>query len=266
MALKNKKSLGQNWLKDRLTLEAIADLAADFPESSLENPPRLCVEIGPGLGTLTSSLLKRFEKVLALELDENLAKNLPQSFPGKNLEVKNVDVLAFDFDREIKEPFVIAGNIPYYITSPILKKLLSLKKKPAKIVLLVQKEVAEKICDTTRSSSLSLFVDNLATASLGPLVKRELFTPAPKVDSHVLILEPRKSPRLPPVFEPEVIKLIELSFQSPRKKLIKNLAPLGFSTETLRHIFENLALSENARPADLSLENYLDLAKNLKKS
>jgi len=266
MALKNKKSLGQNWLKDRPTLETIADLAADFPETSLENPPRLCVEIGPGLGTLTSSLLKRFEKVLALELDKNLAQNLPNSFPGKNLEVKNVDVLAFEFDRKIAEPFVVAGNIPYYITSPILKKLLSLEKKPEKIVLLVQKEVAEKICDSSRSSSLSLFIDNLAVASLGPLVKRELFIPVPKVDSRVLVFEPRKTPKLSPELESEVMKLVELSFQNPRKKLLKNLAPLGLSAETLRDIFRSLNLSEDARPADLSLENYLDLAKNLKKS
>ncbi|MBQ6130701.1 ribosomal RNA small subunit methyltransferase A [Candidatus Saccharibacteria bacterium] len=264
MALKNKKSLGQNWLHDRPTLETIADLAADFPESALENPPRLCVEIGPGLGTLTSSLLKRFKKVLALELDTMLAENLPKSFPGKNLEVKNVDVLAFDFDHEIHEPFVVAGNIPYYITSKILKSLLSLKTPPEKIVLLVQKEVAEKLCDPRHSSSLSLYVDNLAAASLGPVVKRELFTPSPKVDSRVLVLEPRVSPKLPPALAPEVENLIKLAFSSPRKKLLKNLAPLGLSASELITLLSIQDLSPNARPSDLSLENYLNLVKTLK--
>jgi 16S rRNA A1518/A1519 N6-dimethyltransferase RsmA/KsgA/DIM1 with predicted DNA glycosylase/AP lyase activity len=139
MALKNNKSLGQHWLKDRMILDEIAD------EAMLESETQpLCLEIGPGLGTLTSSLLKRFPKVLAIEFDPRLAKNLPNSFPGKNLEVKNDDFLKFDLDK-ISEDYVVAGNIPYYITSPIIEKLLTAKNKPKKIALLIQKEVAERI-------------------------------------------------------------------------------------------------------------------------
>lgn len=264
MPLKNNKSLGQNWLKDRQTLESIAEIAADFPEITIENPPRLCVEIGPGLGTLTSSLLKRFEKVIAIEFDARLANNLPKSFPGKNLQVKNLDILTFDFDAEISESFVVAGNIPYYITSKILQKLLTLKRKPEKIVLLVQKEVADKICNKTHSSSLSLFVDNYAIATLGPIVKKELFTPAPKVNSRVLILTPRKKPQTPP--EENILVFVHHAFQNPRKKLIKNLAFLGLSTDRLRSVFSELGLSLNARPADLTLGDYRKLAKNLKTS
>ena len=136
--LQNKKSLGQNWLKDRFTLEEIAECARSEVD--------FCVEIGPGLGTLTSSLLRRFPKVVAIEFDEKLAHNLPNSFPGKNLEVINADVLDFDFGQ-LSGEFSIVGNIPYYITSPIIRKLLLLKKKPTKIVLLMQKEVADRILE-----------------------------------------------------------------------------------------------------------------------
>ena len=104
--MKNNKLLGQHWLKDRVVLDEIASLAGEG---------RGCVEIGPGLGFLTSSLLRRFDKVIAVEYDERLAKNLPGSFPGKNLEVVNGDILQYDFSK-IREPYVVAGNIPYYIT------------------------------------------------------------------------------------------------------------------------------------------------------
>ena len=260
--MKNKKSLGQNWLKDRPTLDAIADFACDFPEASLEQSIRLCVEIGPGLGTLTSSLLKRFDKVIAVEFDAVLARNLPQSFPGKNLTVVNSDILQFDFST-IQESFIVAGNIPYYITTPIIEKLLTLPRKPVKIVLLVQKEVAEKATALHSNSSFSLFIDNFAQASLGPVVPRSLFTPPPKVDSRVLILVPRPTPKT----SPEVLSFIHRSFVNPRKKLIANLAQFtSLPKDYLMAALQSLSLSENVRPADLSLEQYIDLANLLKKS
>ena len=261
--MKNKKSLGQNWLKDRKTLEEIADLVADPSEDNLETPPNLCLEIGPGLGTLTSSLLKRFEKVIAIELDDQLAENLPKSFPGKNLVVEHADILNYDF-KTLKEPFVVAGNIPYYITTPIIKKLLSLENKPEKIVLLVQKEVAEKITSKTASSSLSLFIDNLAKSSPGPVVKRDLFTPPPKVDSQILVLEPYKSPLFSD--NSDLFDFIQICFSSPRKKLSANLAASGLaSKKEVENIFASLGISPNARPSDLDLKKYVMLAKTLKK-
>ena len=250
--MKNKKSLGQNWLKDRSVLEEIAELSFEDVD--------LCLEIGPGLGTLTSSLLRRFKKVIAVEFDETLAKNLPNSFPGKNLEVVNTDILKFDLEK-IKEPYVVAGNIPYYITTPIIEKLLTAENKPKRIVLLVQKEVAEKICPEESklgNSSLSLFVNNFATAHLGPVVKRELFTPAPKVDSMVLILIPREKPK----FDTEILDFVHKSFTNPRKKLSANLASFtNFTKADAEKLLVKLNININARPADLSLDNYAMLAK-----
>ena len=171
------KALGQHWLYDRAILNKIADLALPEGRSGL------CVEIGPGLGTLTASLLKRYDKVLSVEYDAKLAANLPGSFPGTNLEVVNEDILKFDFSK-IKEPYSVAGNIPYYITSPIVEKLLTAPNLPEKIVLLMQKEVAERIC-SERESVLSLFVKNRAKCELGPVVKKEEFEPAPKVGQNI---------------------------------------------------------------------------------
>ena len=244
MVLKNNKSLGQHWLKDRATLDAIADYSCIFDTN-------LCIEIGPGLGTLTSSLLKCFDKVIAVEYDSRLAENLPKSFPGKNLEVINMDFLKFDLES-IKETYAVAGNIPYYITSPIIMKLIETKNLPKRIVLLIQKEVAERIAARdNKESVLSLSVKNRADVELGPVVKRELFTPPPKVDSQVIILDPH-----PPIVSEEVIKLVKRGFSAPRKKLVKNL---GLEKTKADQVFNSLGLSPDARPADLSLSEWQNL-------
>lgn len=240
--MKNKKSLGQHWLKNRAILDEIAALAGEG---------KLCIEIGPGLGTLTSSLLKRFDKVIAVEYDATLAANLPKSFPGKNLEVINADILDCDFDA-MPQPYAVAGNIPYYITSPIVEKLISLDNVPERIVLLIQKEVAERIV-AERETMLSLMVKNRADVELGPVVDREYFTPPPQVDSQVIILTPHA-----PVVQPEVFALIRQGFAAPRKKLIHNIAGLKPKDE-LMQIFVRLDISPDARPGDLHLPEWQKL-------
>ena len=237
--MKNKKSLGQHWLKNRAILDEIASDAGSGG---------LCLEIGPGLGTLTSSLLKRFKKVVAVEYDEDLARKLPKSFPGKNLEVINTDILEFNF-AQMAHPYVVVGNIPYYITSPIIEKILKAPNQPDKIVLLIQKEVAERVADK-KETMLSLFVKNYAEVELGVVVGRNEFTPPPKVDSQVLILTPHA-----PEISEEVFGLIRRGFSAPRKKLIHNLAGLK-SKEELVSIFESLKINTNVRPGDLNLADW----------
>ena len=248
-----KKSLGQHWLKNREILEEIADLSASFNSANTE----LCVEIGPGLGFLTSSLLKRFSRVIAIEFDERLATNLPKSFPGKNLEVINADILEVSLDDMTKsEKYVIAGNIPYYITSPILEKVLTMKHLPEKVVLSMQKEVAERVV-SDKETMLSLFVKNRAEVELGSVVGREEFTPPPKVDSQVLILKPHA-----PEVSEEVLELIRRAFKATRKKLIHNLSGLK-SRDELVKIFEDLEIDLNARPGDLHLSKWGELYKGI---
>lgn len=273
-----KKSLGQHWLKNRAILDEIAMLASrglavacpsdDSSQAALAKSsrsaehvtasPLLAIEIGPGLGFLTSSLLKRFERVIAVEYDDRLADNLPKSFPGKNLEVVNGDILDFDFST-IKEEYVIAGNIPYYITSPIIEKVLTAENKPKRVVLLMQKEVAERIT-SDKETVLSLFVKNRAKVMAGPVVPRDEFTPPPKVDSQVVIMEPFIEGPLVPE---EVFKLVRQGFSSPRKKLVHNLAGVK-SADELKEILGELGVSPDARPGELHLEDWGKLYRALK--
>lgn len=233
------KALGQHWLQDREILNQIADLAGEAP---------LALEIGPGLGTLTASLLKRFNKVIAVEYDEKLAKNLPASFPGTNLEVIHEDFLQFDLDT-VPAPYVAAGNIPYYITSPIIDKLLTAKNQPKKIVLLMQKEVAERIVDE-RETLLSLRCKNRADVELGPVVLRDKFTPPPEVDSQVVVFAPHA-----PIVSEEVFDLIKVGFNQPRKKVTRNLA-IYMSRDDIKDIFIKSNVNIDARPGDLHLQDW----------
>ena len=271
--MKNNKSLGQHWLKNRTILDEIADLALpDEPQKPSGSPspeaPKLCLEIGPGLGTLTSSLLRRFQKVIAIEFDPELARKLPGSFPGKNLEVINQDILATDLSKLVgNEPYSVAGNIPYYITSPIIKKLLETSPKPQKISLLIQKEVAERIAaDAGDQTLLSLTVQNLAEVELGPVVPAAEFTPPPKVDSQVLVLTPLPEPQI----NPACLDLAKIGFSSPRKKLAANLSSVNLdvinpalanlSKTDWHQILEQNGINPDARAEGLSLWDWETLA------
>lgn len=255
--MKNRKSLGQHWLKDRDILLDISDFAAVDGVDTV-------VEIGPGLGTLTSTLFRNFSKVVAIELDDRLAANLPKSFPGKNLEVHNQDILSLNVEElNLPQRYVVAGNIPYYITSPIIQKFLHIKEKPQKIVLLIQKEVAERLgAQEGDYSILALSAQIYAKVTLGPVVDREFFTPPPKVDSQIVILEPLEKP----LASETTMSLIKLGFIAPRKKLVSNLAVgLQMPRDELLQIFQEIGIDSNARPADLSIANWVTLEKNIHK-
>lgn len=249
--MKNKKSLGQHWLKNRAILDQIADLA-------VMTDATVCLEIGPGLGTLTSSLLRRFQKVVAVEFDAELAQKLPASFPGTALEVVQADILVANIAELVKDqPYSVAGNIPYYITSPIIRKLLETAPKPQKIVLLIQKEVAQRIAaEPGDYSLLALYAQNLASVELGPVVPAAEFTPPPKVDSQVIILTPLDEPQIPPA----CLTLARRGFSSPRKKLAHNLADHSVSKIQWQQLLREQAINPDARAEDLSLWDWENLA------
>ena len=250
--MKNNKSLGQHWLKNRAILDEIADAAAMGADENT-----VCLEIGPGLGTLTSSLLKRFHKVVAVEFDEKLAENLPKSFPGKDLEVVHGDILSADVPALVQtNNYVVVGNIPYYITSPIIRQMIGLTPAPRRIVLLMQKEVAERVAaDAGNQSILSLITQNRAEVELGPVVKAEEFTPPPKVDSQVLILAPLDEPQVDDV----VLKFASRGFSNPRKKLSSNLADSRMSKADWENALREEGINPNVRAEDLSLWDWEDL-------
>ena len=176
-----KKELGQHWLRDPEILAEIAE-AAELGKSDV------VLEIGPGLGTLTSRLLARAQRVVAVEFDGDLARKLPGQFPGKNLEVINEDILQFDLNQ-LPKGYKVVANVPYYITSKIVEKLMAAENKPSLAVLLVQKEVAQRIAaEPGEMSILAVSAQLFAQAELDIEVPRQFFTPPPKVDSQVVVL------------------------------------------------------------------------------
>ena len=247
------KSLGQHWLHDREVLAHIAESAEVADTDTV-------LEIGPGLGTLTSELLRRAAHVTAVEFDPNLARKLPGQFPGKNLTVKNEDILQFDLSG-LPAGYKVAANVPYYITSKIVQKLMTATNKPSVAVLLVQKEVAERIAAQPGDMSiLAISAQVYAEASLGYIVPAELFTPPPKVDSQVVILKTRQQPLVAPADEKAFFRVVKAGFSAKRKKLRSSLSGgLGISKQEAEELLERASISPDARAEDLAISDWLRL-------
>lgn len=254
MAMQNKKSLGQHWLRDR---EVLTNIAAEA-ELTLDDT---VLEIGPGLGTLTSVLLKNAGKVVAVEFDDELARKLPAQFPGKNLEVVNADILGFDLSV-LPQGYKVVANIPYNITGKIVQMLVQAKNKPSVAVLLVQKEVAERLAAKPgKMSILAVSAQVFAEITLGEIVTAELFTPPPKVDSQVVILRIRKTPLIAGIDEALFFRVLKAGFSSKRKKLRSSLAGgLGLSKADAESILRKANINPDVRAEMLELSDWLNLA------
>ena len=250
MALQNKKSLGQNWLKDPEVLERIVDLAELTDEDTV-------LEIGPGLGTLTSRLLGRAGSVVAVEFDKDLARKLPGQFPGKNLTVVTGDVLSFDLGS-LPSGYKVVANIPYYITSKIIRLLMEAENKPGLAVLLTQKEVAERLAAQPGDMSvLGISAQVSAEVTLGPVVPAELFTPPPQVDSQVVVLKTRQTPLLHADDEKIFYQLVKYGFSSKRKKLRSSLAGgMRIAKDDVVRLLRRAEIDENSRAEDLSIDDW----------
>lgn len=248
-----KKALGQHWLTDPATLEEICDFAEVGPDD-------VVLEIGPGVGTLTAQLLKRAGKVIAVEFDERFAKQLPDKFPDANLEVNYADILKFDL-TQLPKDYKVVANIPYYLTSNLLRVLSESANPPQTIVLLVQKEVAERVAAKPGDMSLlSVSVQLYYQASLGEVVLAVLFTPPPKVDSQVLKLVRRTEPLFTDVDERQFFRVVKAGFAARRKTLLNSLsAGLHLDKPTTEALLMDAGLKPSARPQDLSLQEWHEL-------
>lgn len=251
------KSLGQHWLKDRLILEAIAD-SAELTDADT------VLEIGPGLGTLTSVLLSRARQVSAVEFDPELARKLPGQFPGKNLSVHHADILSFDL-TQLPAGYKVVANVPYYITSKIVQLLMTSANKPSLAVLLVQKEVAERLAAPAGDMSiLAISAQVFAEVSLGDEVPAKFFTPPPKVDSQVVILKTRPVPLLDGVDEKKFFRTVRAGFSAKRKKLRSSLSGgLGISKDQTETLLHKVGISPDARAEDLAISDWLKLTDEL---
>lgn len=247
------KSLGQHWLKDPDVLADIAEAAALVESDTV-------LEIGPGLGTLTSRLLERAKSVVAVEFDAALARKLPGQFPGKNLEVINQDILQFD-PSSLAADYKVVANVPYYITSKIIQRFSETSNPPSVMVLLIQKEVAERLAAGPGDYSiLAVAAQVFHEVELDQVVPSELFTPPPKVDSQVVILRRRALPLVDKAYQADFFRLVKAGFSAKRKKLRSSLAgSLRLSKPVVESLLNQAAIEPNARAEDLSIDQWLTL-------
>jgi 16S rRNA (adenine1518-N6/adenine1519-N6)-dimethyltransferase len=248
-----KKSLGQHWLHDIAVLGDIADAARIQPEDTI-------LEVGPGLGTLTAELSRQARHVIAVELDGTLATGLIAELTRQsvdNVSVLQADILRFDFGT-LPDDYKIVANIPYYLTSHLLRILTETPSKPSVAVLLMQKEVAERVCAKPGDMSiLSVAVQLMYDAQLGSVVPARLFTPPPKVDSQVLILNRLAEPALN---SKQLMRLVKIGFASKRKKLVNNLcAGYGMAKAEAEALLGAAHIDPNIRAEGLSIAQWQTL-------
>lgn len=249
-----KKSLGQYWLTNEATLRQIVATAELTKGDTV-------LEIGPGLGSLTKHLVEPAGQVIAVELDKVLAKRLmlqgsPLQHKGK-LEVVQGDILRFDLSS-LRAGYKVVANIPYYLTSHLLKVLTESTNPPVKMVLLVQKEVAERLAsEPGQLSVLAIGVQLDYHVKLGQVVSAGLFDPSPKVDSQIVILDRHSQPLFENLDRQQFFRLVKAGFSARRKKLRSALAGgLHLAKPQVEELLRGADINPNRRAQELSLADW----------
>jgi len=255
------KLMGQNFLVDRNVLEKIIQ-AADL------QPNDTVLEIGSGLGTLTKELAQRAKKVITVEKDKNLVLILRQELINfKNVKIIQGDILkiqklktsAFAKTSADKKNYKIIANIPYYLTSHLIKRFLKSKTPPQEMTLMVQKEVGQRICaKPPKTNLLAVTVQFYAQPQIVSYVSRASFLPQPKVDSAIIKISDIQKPKN--IDSVKFFKLVKASFSSPRKQLANNLSQkLKIEREEIKAILKKNNLNPEIRAEALSMEDWKKL-------
>lgn len=259
--VKAKKSLGQNFLNDAEVIERI------FEAAGLEKADHV-LEIGPGTGAMTFRLSDRVEKLVAIELDHQLVERLQQHFiDSKSVSILEGNILDVHLEELLHSvgfadhPFKIVANIPYYITAPIIRTLLSLEHQPLSMTLMVQDEVADRLSAKPGSMSLlSVMAQFYATVEKKFTVSKEAFDPVPKVDSAIVHIIPRRP--YDPEEDRKVFRLARAGFSARRKTLANNLSTsFSLSREAVEEKLEQLGLRRDIRAQALSVADWEGLRK-----
>ncbi len=247
---KAKKQFGQNFLIDSEVLDDIVAAAGLTANDTV-------VEIGPGLGALTFELAKRIKRVVSIEADYDLASYLRPKLP-KNVDLIAGDALQTDWHVTIEDDYKIVANIPYSITSPLLRKIYTHTHPPTTVVLLVQKELAERITAPAGSSNrgmLTLLTEASARAEIVRTVPAVSFYPVPKVESAVIRLVPKQN-EMSSIFWPAV----EAGFRHKRQTLANSLKDIQVSKEQSEKLLAELGLDPMVRPQVLSFSDWQHLS------
>ncbi|MCQ2546099.1 MAG: 16S rRNA (adenine(1518)-N(6)/adenine(1519)-N(6))-dimethyltransferase RsmA [Clostridia bacterium] len=261
------KSLGQNFITDRHVLEQIIE-GAEIGEDDL------VIEIGPGIGVLTAEAAETAAKVIAIEIDARLIPVLEETLSSfDNVEVINRDILKTDLKEIISEErekgsfggaVRVIGNLPYYITTPIIMKLLEEGVPADSITVMMQKEVADRIRSGPGGKvygAISVAVQYYCDVEKVASVPKEVFVPRPKVDSTVLTLKPLKEKKLQLADEKEFFSCVKAAFAQRRKTLLNSLSSAGgMEKEDVRRVLETLGIDPGRRAETLSIEEFGQLA------
>lgn len=259
------KSLGQNFLIDGNIIEKIYDGAGINQEDGI-------IEVGPGIGTLTQGLCERAGKVVAIELDNNLLPILDYTLGDyENFQVVHGDVLKIDLHSLIEEKFAdvkelkVVANLPYYITTPIIMKLLEERLKIDKIVVMVQKEVALRMKASPGNKdygALSIAVQYYSNAEIIVNVPKNVFVPKPNVDSAVIMLDVYKEPRVKVMDEKLFFNVVKAAFGKRRKTLLNTLSTGGLELEKqeVLSVLEKCNIDPQLRGEVLSIEEFANIS------
>ena len=261
------KSLGQNFLIDPDVCPQMAAQAVGSPEDGV-------LEIGPGVGVLTAQLCRRAKKVVAIELDRRLLPVLSETLSAfRNVEIISGDVLKLDLQALLREKFAdckrvsVCANLPYYITSPVIMRLLEERLPLAQIVVMVQKEAAERLCaevGTREAGAVTAAVRYYAQADELFFVPRTSFFPAPKVDSAVIRLRLRSEPECKPTDEAFFFRLVKAAFAQRRKTAQNGIAAgLGLPKEQVAAALETLGLPADVRAEKIPMAQLVALSDRL---
>ncbi len=256
--LRPSKKLGQNFLQDPAILEKIVQIAE-------VNESDTVLEIGPGLGSLTRHLAASAKEVVAVEIDKKIIPALEASLSGyTKTKIINGDILDISPADIINAPeYLVVANIPYYITSAILRHLLENHPRPRRMVLTIQKEVAQRICAKEgKSSLLALSVQVYGYPEIAANIPAGAFYPPPKVDSAIIDIALYKEPRIPATLLDDFFKLAKAGFGQKRKTLRNSLsAGLRISTSQSEALLANSEIDPRRRAETLSLDEWGQLTK-----
>lgn len=254
-----KKSLGQNFLFDKNLLRAIAS-------DGLVTKDDVVLEIGAGAGTLTSVLAEQAKKVVSFEIDKSLIPLLDEvKNQHQNIEFYFQDFMEADVQNLFEGKARVVANIPYYITTPIIFKLVEHLEKFTSILVLIQKEVALRFAGThgTKEYGItSVILQSIFDVTVPRIVKKECFTPMPKIDSALCLLVPHNKYQISD-FE-KFKDFVHLSFSMRRKTLVNNLKS-KYEKEKVVEVLKEFDYNETVRPEEVSVENFIKIFNNLKK-
>lgn len=260
-----KKNLGQNFIEDDVILSKIADSADICGYDDV-------LEIGTGAGTLTKAVAARARKVVSYEIDKNLRPVLSETLKGvDNAEVVFKDFMRADMsevEKDFDKEYIVVANLPYYITSPIVMKLLEEGKNVKRIVVTVQKEVADRFCAAEGSSeygAITVAINALGYAKTAMLIPRENFYPAPNVDSAVVRIDVDRN-KFTDMDYNALRDTVRAAFSSRRKTLANNLMiTFGLSREKAESILRSVDIDTGVRGEKLGVNSFLSLSAALKK-